>query len=184
MSNLLHTADCAVFSYGGCNCGPIIHPTAVIGEQPEHRDQMPGDPGFTPQIGHGTRINAFVTVDSGTQRRTHIGNNVLLMAHCHIGHDCIVSDGAELAAGTVLAGWVEIGENVRVGVNACFRPRVKVGDGARIGAGAVVVNDVPAGEVWVGNPAREINRARSDMSIFAEAYGHSSPIVVPVLMPR
>ncbi len=172
MSNLLHTIDCAHWSAPGvpCDCGPIIHATAVIGDPPEHRDQRPGDNGYSPFIGCGSRLNAFVTVDSGTTRSTYIGSNVLLMAHCHVGHDCIVRDGCELAAGTVLAGRVELGRDVRVGVNACFRPRVKVGDGARIGAGAVVVNDVPAGETWVGNPAREINRARSDMSLFREAY--------------
>ncbi len=151
----------------------VIHPTAVIGEPPEHRDHDPNEStGYWPYIGHGSRINAFVTIDCGTTRRTSIGNNVFAMAHCHIGHDAIVGDGCELAAGTVLAGWVELGKNVRVGVNACFKNRVKVGDGARIGAGAVVVKDVPAGEVWVGNPAREISTARVD-PLFAEAYDRS-----------
>ncbi len=149
----------------------VIHPFACVGSPPEHRDCNPCiDKVCPPRIGRGSRLNAFVTVDSGTTRATWIGESVLLMAHVHVGHDSIVGDGCEIAAGATLAGWVELGENVKVGVNACFRPRVKVGDGARIGAGAVVVNDVPAGETWVGNPAREINRARSDMSIFAEAY--------------
>ncbi len=149
----------------------MVHKTAVIGDPPEHRDHDPEvSCGFYPFIGQGSRLNSFVTVDSGTSRRTSIGNNVLAMSKVHIGHDCIVGDGCEIAAGATLAGWVELGQNVKVGVNACFRPRVKVGDGARIGAGAVVVTDVPAGEVWVGNPAREISRARSDMAIFREAY--------------
>ncbi len=155
---------------------PEIHRFASIGDVPEHRDFDKEKGRYYPNIGLGTRINAFVTVDAGTTRATAIGENVLLMAHVHVGHDSIVGDGCEIAAGTVLAGWVELGQNVRVGVNACFRPRVKVGDGARIGAGAVVVNDVPAGETWVGCPAREISRARSDESIFAEAYSGMSSL--------
>ncbi len=147
-----------------------INPLASIGDPPEHRDHPPHSRSLEPVIGEGARISAFVTVDAGTTRPTTIGRNVFLMAHTHIGHDCIVGDGCELAAGTVLAGWVELGENVRVGVNACFKNRVKVGAGARIGAGAVVVKDVPAGEVWVGNPAREISHRDID-PLWEQLYG-------------
>ncbi|WP_288607103.1 hypothetical protein [Prevotellamassilia timonensis] len=33
---------------------------------------------------------------------------------------------------------------------------VTIGDGAIIGAGAVVTKDVPANQVWAGNPAKFI----------------------------
>ena len=33
-------------------------------------------------------------------------------------------------------------------------PGLTIGEGAMIGAGSVVTKDVPAGELWIGNPAR------------------------------
>ncbi len=157
----------------------LIHPLAVIGSAPEHRDfyRDPSARAHLPEIHPTARINAYATVDSGTSRPTRIGKNALLLAKVHVGHDSIVGDGCEIAVGTVLSGWVELGENVRVGVGACFKPRIKVGDGAQIGAGAVVVRNVPAGEIWVGNPAHEIG-TRPEHDTWAEWYNHSRAIDV------
>ena len=44
----------------------------------------------------------------------------------------------------------------RIGANATILPGVEVGEGALVGGGAVVVDDVPAGVVVVGNPARVV----------------------------
>ncbi|MCC6164568.1 MAG: transferase [Acidobacteria bacterium] len=46
----------------------------------------------------------------------------------------------------------------KIGANATLLPGVEIGEGAVVGAGAVVVHDVPAGAVVVGNPARIVNR--------------------------
>lgn len=43
-----------------------------------------------------------------------------------------------------------------IGANATILPGVTIGENAMIGAGSVVTKDVPAGEVWVGNPARRM----------------------------
>lgn len=48
----------------------------------------------------------------------------------------VVKKGASIGAGSTILGGVTIGE------------------GAMIGAGSVVTKDIPAGELWLGNPAR------------------------------
>lgn len=47
-----------------------------------------------------------------------------------------------------------IGNGVDIGVGALIIGPIQIGDNAIIGAGAVVLKDVPAGAVVVGNPAR------------------------------
>ena len=76
-----------------------------------------------------------------------------------IDQTAIIGHAPELrdwTPGAVIGGYCRIGDRVRIGLNACVKPFVKVGDGARIGMGAVVISDVPAGEVWAGNPARPL----------------------------
>ena len=134
----------------------MIHPTAIIGDPPEHRDWKPGDPLYYPEIDDTAQVNALVTVDAGRREPTRIGARTLLMKHVYVGHDASIGDDCELGPGTVIAGHVKFGNRVRVGVNACVRPFINVGDGARIGAGAVVVKDVAPGTVVAGNPARPL----------------------------
>jgi UDP-2-acetamido-3-amino-2,3-dideoxy-glucuronate N-acetyltransferase len=43
-----------------------------------------------------------------------------------------------------------------IGAGAVILPGVTIGECATIGAGAVVTGDVPAGETWVGNPAKAL----------------------------
>lgn len=43
-----------------------------------------------------------------------------------------------------------------IGAGAVLLPGITIGEGAMIGAGAVVTKDVPAGETWIGNPARKM----------------------------
>jgi acyl-[acyl carrier protein]--UDP-N-acetylglucosamine O-acyltransferase len=138
----------------------MIHPSAIVGSPPEHRDFPQGGYYHRPEIHPDARINAFVTVDGGLNGPTHIGARTFTMAHCHIGHDAWVGNDCELAPGTVIGGHAVLEDGVRCGIGVLIRPFVRVGAGARLGAGAVVVKDVPAGETWVGNPARKFEKKR------------------------
>ena len=52
---------------------------------------------------------------------------------------------------------VHIGKRVFIGGHSIILKGVTIGDEAVIGAGSVVTKDVPAREIWAGNPARFIN---------------------------
>lgn len=49
---------------------------------------------------------------------------------------------------------ITIEDNVWIGANSVICGGVTIGNGSDIGAGSVVVNDIPAGVVAVGNPCR------------------------------
>ena len=57
---------------------------------------------------------------------------------------------------------LEIGEDVFIGINALIIGVEKIGDVAIIGAGAVVTKNVPAYEIWAGNPARKVGERKED----------------------
>lgn len=83
-----------------------------------------------------------------------------------LGGRATVGKHAHIGAGAVLAGVVEpasatpviVEDDVLVGANAVVLEGVRVGRGAVVAAGAVVVDDVPAGAVVAGVPARVIKQ--------------------------
>lgn len=44
-----------------------------------------------------------------------------------------------------------------IGANVTILPGIIIGKNALIDAGSVVINDIPANTIWVGNPARFVN---------------------------
>ncbi len=78
--------------------------------------------------------------------QTRIGARVILRASTTIGN-VMGADGVASASPV-------IGDDVELGANVVIVGPLHIGAGARVGAGAVVVKDVPAGGVAVGNPAR------------------------------
>ena len=77
---------------------------------------------------------------------TIIGENCVLRNSTTIGHKKLV-DGSFSAC-------PRIGNNVDIGANVCIIGDITIGDNVIIGAGSVVVKDVQADCVVVGNPAR------------------------------
>lgn len=136
-----------------------IHPLARVGGPPEdlawrERHERDGDQHY-PAVIHPTAwINAYATVDGGTTQPTVVQAGASIFAHAHVGHDAIIEANATITTGAIIGGHARIGAHAKVGLNAVVLPHRTVGEGAEIGALAVVTKDVPAGEVWAGNPAR------------------------------
>jgi len=53
-----------------------------------------------------------------------------------------------------------IRKKAAIGANATILCGITIGENAMIGAGSVVTKDVPAGELWYGNPAKSHGKAK------------------------
>lgn len=91
--------------------------------------------GLVVQHGHSTRIGA-----------AKIGK------HCQIWHNVTVAKDRSGGSSPTL------GNNVKVYTGAVVIGNIHIGDNAVIGASSVVLKDVPANCVVVGNPARIVKR--------------------------
>ena len=89
-------------------------------------------------IKSGTRITGLVTIDSGTDNPTIIGNNCYLMKHSHVGHDAQLMEGVTLSCGAKIGGHSIIGKNTNIGLNAVIHQKVEVPEGCMIGASGFV----------------------------------------------
>lgn len=106
------------------------------------------------EIGEGALLSPFTTLTSNIR----IGRHFHLNIYSYVEHDCVIGDFVTFAPAVRCNGNVTIGDGAYIGSNAVIRQGISIGAGATIGMGAVVTKDVPAGETWVGNPARLLTR--------------------------
>lgn len=109
-------------------------------------------------LAESVRIGPGCIVLAGTVATTDVtvGAHVALMPHVVLTHDVVIEDYATIASGVRLSGGVRVGEGAYIGAGATVREGCRVGAWALVGMGSVVLRDIPAGEVWAGNPARRL----------------------------
>jgi UDP-N-acetylglucosamine acyltransferase len=97
-------------------------------------------------IGDGNQIREYVSIHRATVKatgKTLIGNNNMIMAYCHIAHDCIIADHVIMANVATLAGHVEIGSHANLGGLVAIHQFCRIGDYAYIGGMSGIGLDVP-----------------------------------------
>lgn len=87
-----------------------------------------------------------------------IHEHVIVLPNSVISHDNEIGAYSCVAGGACLSGNVTLQDHVYIGSGARLREGVRVGAGALVGMGAVVLRDVEAHSVVVGNPARVLRR--------------------------
>ncbi|KAB5491681.1 acyl-ACP--UDP-N-acetylglucosamine O-acyltransferase [Flagellimonas taeanensis] len=125
----------------GKNCN--IFPGAIISAMPQDLKYQGEE--TTVHIGDNTTIRECATINKGTSDRmkTVIGNNCLIMAYCHVAHDCVVGDGCIFSNNSTLAGHVTIGTNVVLAGMVAVHQFVSIGNHAFVTGGSLVRKDVP-----------------------------------------
>ena len=122
--------------------------------------------------------NAKIGEDCNICSHCLIENDVI------IGNRCTIKSGVQIWDGIEIEDDVFIGPNVSftndkypctqnpnwqlrriivcrgasIGAGSTILPGITIGEDAMVGAGSVVTKDIPAGELWAGNPARYVRK--------------------------
>jgi len=125
----------------GKNCH--VFPSAVIGAIPQDL-KFHGEVTWT-IIGDNCVLREFVTVHRGTfsKGQTVIGNNNLIMAYCHVAHDCILHNNIIMSNTTQLAGEVEVDDFAIIGGGTLVHQFSHIGSHVMVQGGSRINKDIP-----------------------------------------
>lgn len=149
--------DADVMLGADCVVGPHVHLTGhttigasnrfhagcVIGDAPQDLkyDGLP----TRLRIGDRNVFREHVTVHRSNRldEDTVLGSDNFLMAHCHVGHNCVLGNRVTLANGATLGGHVQIQDRAFLSGNCLVHQFVRVGTLALMQGGSAISKDLP-----------------------------------------
>ncbi len=134
--------------------GNVVFPGAVIGGVPQ--DLKYANENTKLIVGDNNKFRECVTVNTGTATGgslTQIGNNNLIMAYCHIAHDCTLGDDIVVANSSNFAGHVVVENHVKIGGVCSFNQFVNIGAYSYIAGESSVNKDIIPYTIARGNYA-------------------------------
>ena len=156
----------------GCSIGPgatlsntlvgnrvIIHGGARLGQDGFGFAMGPRGHLKVPQMGRviiqdDVEIGANTTIDRGANRDTVIGEGTKIDNLVQIGHNVVIGRHCVIVAQVGISGSTTLGDYVVVGGQAGITGHLKLGMGAQLAAASGLMNDMPPGARWAGNPAK------------------------------
>lgn len=135
----------------GKNCQ--VRAGAVLGGPPQD-NKFKGERSYV-RIGDNNLIREFVTIHraTGEEQSTTIGNDNLIMAYVHVGHNCHLGNGSMISSYAGLSGHITMDDNVVIGGMVGVHQFVRIGRLAMLGGYSKVVVDVPPFMLADGRPA-------------------------------
>ena len=136
-------------------------------------------------IPESTNVWQFCVILPNAQvgENCNICSHCMIENNVHIGNNVTIKNGVQLWDGMSIEDNVFIGANVTftndkyprskqgfellpiiikkgasIGAGSSIIGGITIGEGAMIGTGSVVTKDIPAGELWFGNPAKFIRK--------------------------
>ncbi len=120
-----------------------IFPGAVVSGIPQDL-KFKGEK-TTAEIGDRTTIRECATINRGTSAlgKTVIGDDCLIMAYCHVAHDCVIGNHCIFSNVATLSGHISVGDYVTISGLTAVHQHCRIGDYAFIAGGSLVRMDVP-----------------------------------------
>ena len=120
-----------------------IFPGAVVAAIPQDL-KFKGEDTFA-YIGNGTTLRECSTVNRGTasKGKTVVGENCLIMAYCHIAHDCVIGNKVIMSNACQLAGEVVVDDSAVIGGGSLIHQFCHLGSYIMLQGGALVNKDIP-----------------------------------------
>ncbi len=137
-----------------------VYPFANIGAKTQDLKYQGGNPGV--RIGARNVFREYVTIHTGTEAEamTVLGDDNVLLAHCHVAHDCVLGSHIIASNSTGLAGHCWVDDYVVFGGMSGVHQFCRIGAYAMVAGYAKILQDVPPYVIADGQPAiiRAINR--------------------------
>lgn len=147
-------AQAQIKQYTRMGKGNTVHSFAIVGGTPQDL-KFHGEVSAM-VIGDNNTIREFATLHRGTEgggALTSIGSNNLIMAYCHIAHDCKVGNNVVMSNNATLAGHVEVHDFAIIGGLSAVHQFVRIGTHSFVGGMTGISMDLPPYMLAVGNRA-------------------------------
>lgn len=155
------------------HAGVVVYPRCTIGSHCTlHANVVIGADGFgyrpspdgrsilkVPHVGiveihDHVEIGANTTIDRAKFGATIVGAGTKIDNLVQIGHNVRIGRSCIICGCAALAGSVVVNDGATIAGGVGIADNITIGAGAKVGARSGVMDDIPAGESWVGYPAR------------------------------